>query len=312
MSVVVEEITLPDATIESLYSIFQQCDGRPTKRRKTTKRGARSLTQENGVSTAGVPLSYIPLARLTMRIKPSNTNMNKCQRPYDPDLSTSRVPILIDVRNVHFLDEDLDNAPQPDPADDGPGRMELELSSLDERELLIYPCEDLQLFDLLGQLQAASKLAHVDKFAKKVPTACYQAHLCALPDGAGFSLETVVLWKDSIEVPDSNRLGVADLEAFTKYVRQEKCVRPSADPREYRESMLGTPQEWSPRDFYKNVHVPEVTDSSNIKCPDLKCKLFPFQQRAVHWLLQREGREVGPNGEIMRMGELPKIIFSWF
>lgn len=90
MSVVVEEITLPgkllafadcvdkietltsvlilDATIESLYSIFQQCDDRPTKRRKTTKRGARSLTQENGVSTAGVPLSYIPLARLTMRI----------------------------------------------------------------------------------------------------------------------------------------------------------------------------------------------------------------------------------------------------
>jgi hypothetical protein len=90
MSVVVEEITLPgklllfadcvneiealtsiliiDATLESLYSIFQQCDERPTKRRKTTKRGARSLTQENGVSTAGVPLGYIPLARLTMRI----------------------------------------------------------------------------------------------------------------------------------------------------------------------------------------------------------------------------------------------------
>jgi hypothetical protein len=81
MSVVVEEITLPgklllfadcvneiealtsiliiDATLESLYSIFQQCDDRPTKRRKTTKRGARSLTQENGVSTAGVPLGSI-------------------------------------------------------------------------------------------------------------------------------------------------------------------------------------------------------------------------------------------------------------
>ncbi|KAJ6186951.1 hypothetical protein N7519_001859 [Penicillium mononematosum] len=306
MSMVVEEITLPDATLESLYSIFQQCDDRPTKRRKTTKRGARSLTQENGVSTAGVPLGYIPLARLTMRIKPLNTNTNKYQRPYDPDLSTSSVSILIDVRSVHFLDEDLDNAPQPDPAKDGADRMELELSSLDEKELLIYPCEDPRLFDLLGQLQAASRLAHVDKFSKKVPTACYQAHLCALPDGAGFSLETVVLWKDSIEVPDSSRLGVADLEAFTKYVLQEKCVRPSADPREYRESMLGTPKEWSPRDFYKNVHVPEVTDSSNIKCPDLKCKLFPFQQRAVRWLLQREGRDVGPNGEIMPMGELPK------
>lgn len=90
MSVVVEDITLPgkflffaacldeiealtsifilDATLESLYPIFQQCDDRPTKRRKTTKRGARSLTQENGISVTGIPLGYIPLARLTMRI----------------------------------------------------------------------------------------------------------------------------------------------------------------------------------------------------------------------------------------------------
>ncbi|KAJ6137668.1 hypothetical protein N7471_004154 [Penicillium samsonianum] len=308
MSVVVEDITLPDATLESLYPIFQQCDDRPTKRRKTTKRGARSLTQENGISVTGIPLGYIPLAQLTMRIKPSNTSTHKSKRPYDPNFSTSRVPILLDVRSVHFLDDDLNNTPQPDSADGDSNRMELELSSLDEEELLIYPCEDLRLFDLLGQLQAASKLAHVDQFSNNVPTACYQAHLCASPDGTTFTLETVVLWRDSIEVPDLNRLGEADLEAFTRYVLQEKCVRPSGlTEREYRNKMLGTPQEWYPRDFYKNVHVPKVTESStNIKCPDLKCKLFPFQRRAVRWLLQREGREVGPNGEIMPMGELPK------
>lgn len=187
--------------------------------------------------------------------------------------------------------------------------MELEISSLDEEELLIYPCEDLRLFDLLEQLQAASKLPHVDQFSNNEPTACYQAHLCASSDGETFTLETVVLWSDSIETPDLNRLTGADLEAFTRYVLQEKCVRPSAltKSREYRDKMLGTPQEWSPGEFYKNVHVPKLTDSStNVKCPNLECKLFPFQRRAVRWLLQREGREVGPNGEIMPMGEFPK------
>ncbi|KAJ5944882.1 hypothetical protein N7516_005050 [Penicillium verrucosum] len=309
MSVVVEDIVLPDPTLESLYPIFQQCDDRPTKRRKTTKGGKRSLTKENGVTATGIPLGYIPLARLTMRIKPSNTNTRQFTRPHDPTLSASRVPILLDVRSVHFLDDDLNNTPQPDSANGDPNRMELEISSLDEEELLIYPCEDLRLFDLLEQLQAASKLPHVDQFSNNEPTACYQAHLCASSDGETFTLESVVLWSDSIETPDLNRLTGADLEAFTRYVLQEKCVRPSAltKSREYRDKMLGIPQEWSPGEFYKNVHVPKLTDSStNVKCPNLECKLFPFQRRAVRWLLQREGREVGPNGEIMPMGELPK------
>ncbi|EKV08541.1 SNF2 family helicase/ATPase, putative [Penicillium digitatum Pd1] len=309
MSVVVEDLILPDATLESLYPIFQQCDDRPTKRRKTTKGGSRSLTQENGVSLVGIPLGYIPLARLTLRIKSSDTSTCKNKRPFDPSLSISRVPLLLDVRSVHFLDDDLNNTPQPDSADGDPNRMELELSSLDEEELLIYSCENLRLFDLLGQLQAACKLPHVDKFSNNVPTACYQAQLCALPDGANFTLETVVLWSDSIEAPNLGRLTEADLEAFTRYVLQEKCLRPSAltEPHGYRDQMLGIQQEWSPRDFYNNVHVPKVTESStNIKCPDLKCNLFPFQRRAVRWLLQRERREVGPNGEIMPVEELPK------
>ncbi|CAI7615160.1 unnamed protein product [Penicillium glandicola] len=309
MSVVVEDIVLPDATLESLYPIFQQCDSRPTKRRKTTKGGLRSLTQENGVSMTGIPLGYIPLARLTMHIKPSNTSTRKYKTHDNPNLSTSRVPILIDVRSVHFLDEDLNNTPQPDSTNGDANRMELELSSLDGEELLIYPCEDFRLFDLLGQLRAASKLTHVDQFSGNVPTACYQAHLCALPDEETFTLEMVVLWRDSLEAPDLNRLGEADLEAFTRYVLQEKCVRPSTltDSREYRDKMLGIPEEWSPRDFYNNVHVPEAADSSaNIKCPNLNCELFPFQRRAVSWLLKREGREVGPNGEIMPIGDLRK------
>ena len=48
---------------------------------------------------------------------------------------------------------------------------------------------------------------------------------------------------------------------------------------------------WSPQDFYNNVHVPKnegvVPDISSID--NLQCELYPFQKRAVQWLLSREG-----------------------
>ena len=48
---------------------------------------------------------------------------------------------------------------------------------------------------------------------------------------------------------------------------------------------------WSPRDFYDNVHVPQAGEAQE-EFPiidQLQCKLYPFQKRAVRWLLQREG-----------------------
>jgi E3 ubiquitin-protein ligase SHPRH len=47
---------------------------------------------------------------------------------------------------------------------------------------------------------------------------------------------------------------------------------------------------WTPHDFYQSAHTPstvdEVAASSNI---DIKSELYPFQKRAVRWLLQKEG-----------------------
>ena len=48
---------------------------------------------------------------------------------------------------------------------------------------------------------------------------------------------------------------------------------------------------WSPQDFYNNVHVPKnqgvVPEITSIN--KLQCELYPFQKRAVQWLLSREG-----------------------
>ena len=58
---------------------------------------------------------------------------------------------------------------------------------------------------------------------------------------------------------------------------------------------------WSPKDFYENVHTPERGDSSDLPPIPVQCTLYPFQKRAICWLLERErslddaGRETNPN-----------------
>lgn len=55
--------------------------------------------------------------------------------------------------------------------------------------------------------------------------------------------------------------------------------------------------DWTPRAFYEAAHVTSKTDgeSDNIHVPGLTADLFPFQRRAVKWLLKREGVSWLPN-----------------
>ena len=57
------------------------------------------------------------------------------------------------------------------------------------------------------------------------------------------------------------------------------------------ESLPEKSDSWSPRDFYDNVYVPKsegaAPDVPSID--ELQCELYPFQKRAVQWLLWREG-----------------------
>ena len=48
--------------------------------------------------------------------------------------------------------------------------------------------------------------------------------------------------------------------------------------------------QWSPRDFYDHAHVPDVRSNSSLPTiHELQCHLYPFQRRAVRWMLEREG-----------------------
>ena len=61
---------------------------------------------------------------------------------------------------------------------------------------------------------------------------------------------------------------------------------------------------WSPRDFYESLHVPDRTcnEAESINIDQLKCQLYPFQKRAVTWLLGREGVDI-EGKEIQRRHE---------
>lgn len=66
-------ISVPGAVPETLISALARndtldVDGRPSKRRKVAKSGPYSLSDKLGVSSKGIPLGYIPLTRLSLRL----------------------------------------------------------------------------------------------------------------------------------------------------------------------------------------------------------------------------------------------------
>ena len=110
-------------------------------------------------------------------------------------------------------------------------------------------------------------------------TTCYSAQL-AYTGRVGqqnlFEIKVNLLWKKSGMILDN--LPRHTSQILDRYFpRQDPSFRFISS--------------WSPRDFYDNVHVPEKTDSSSAKIrhPLISFDLYPFQRRAVRWLLNREG-----------------------
>ncbi|RKF56708.1 putative ATP-dependent helicase [Erysiphe neolycopersici] len=66
---------------------------------------------------------------------------------------------------------------------------------------------------------------------------------------------------------------------------------------------------WTPQDFYSNAYSPpkDYPYSESIVIPGIKCTLYPFQKRAIQWLLRREGVEWA-NGSIRDFIYTSKII----
>ena len=189
----------------------------------------------------------------------------------------------------------------PHKLDDQDDTLNLELATLPDKEVILsHSLTEPELLELGGHLELASCLLCADHYTKSPPTVCYKSTLHRLSDGKSLRLETVVLWQDSLVIPDILRFSDFECRAFSRYILGEEpdVVRSALQCRVRRKIMSG--KQWTPRDFYNNVHIPPDTPSTSadIKNDLVESQLYPFQRRAVRWLLEREGMQLQSDGRV--------------
>ncbi|MCJ1471859.1 hypothetical protein MMC13_000500 [Lambiella insularis] len=88
-----------------------------------------------------------------------------------------------------------------------------------------------------------------------------------------YVLQIKIIWRNSKSFEDSRSDGQNDI--LTMLAPGEGLYKVES---------------WSPRDFYESVHVPpNDIDTAGLTVDGLVCQLYPFQKRAIRWLLSREG-----------------------
>jgi len=100
----------------------------------------------------------------------------------------------------------------------------------------------------------------------------------AVDDGA--LLRAEIRWASELKCSNSAHLSLLDIYLASGHAASSES--------------------WGPKDFYDNVHVPsaDVKVSPSVQSEILESQLYPFQKRAVHWLLEREGA-VFENGKLV-------------
>ncbi|KAI9755427.1 MAG: hypothetical protein M4579_004284 [Chaenotheca gracillima] len=125
-----------------------------------------------------------------------------------------------------------------------------------------------------------------------------------------------------LRVPQGGMSGHIRLNLGLKHETAISHMDISPKPSEHLEKMIAEafPEgsennsgSWSPQLFYGSVHVstqermfPPSTDADL-----LSCKLYPFQQRAVRWLLRREHVDLDDDGQISAYKSTPEEVPSF-
>ncbi|KAF2112416.1 SNF2 family N-terminal domain-containing protein [Lophiotrema nucula] len=108
------------------------------------------------------------------------------------------------------------------------------------------------------------------------------------------ALETEIRFPIGVAVAETlgprNRIGQQDVNLLATYMPDD-------------DRLAQTP--WALSDFYDAVHVPatDLKVSPRIQKSSLETQLYPFQQRAVDWLLQREGVSFSEAGELQNIDQ---------
>lgn len=96
-----------------------------------------------------------------------------------------------------------------------------------------------------------------------------------------FSIQARLLWRDGPALP--GKIASEEANLLAMYFPDD------------RHSDDGTTM--TPQDFYESVHTPASSEEglSPDELPQIVCQLYPFQGRAVRWLLHREGVQMSGN-----------------
>ncbi|OJJ47445.1 hypothetical protein ASPZODRAFT_114132 [Penicilliopsis zonata CBS 506.65] len=255
----------------------------PIKRRKLSNGNHKAF---DGLEPV-VPSGYIPLARFELEMNHSQSNQDPEQQTTSATIDLPhRIPVSL--KTARFVQDARDS-------------FRLELEALPDKELVFADTIlDPRIATIGDHLKLANELVSVDRKTKTSPVVCYQSSLHCSSDRKSFRLETTILWKDSLEAPGTGYELLAEY-VLSKYISKGQPDIPSEFV--YARGKLSKQNQsygWSPREFYDNVHVPEDTPtlSAEIKCDQVECQLYPFQRRAVRWLLQREGVELQADGQV--------------
>ena len=127
--------------------------------------------------------------------------------------------------------------------------------------------ESVRLIKTAINLQGPNKRSYAKAIFSLVTRVDHTGHIA-------HTLDTRIIWRNSTSLDEARSDSQNDLLASLTSGQPSRTL-----------------ETWSPRDFYDNVHVPDISDevADSLQAEHLKCHLYPFQQRAVRWLLDREG-----------------------
>ena len=158
----------------------------------------------------------------------------------------------------------------------GSGRFQITVTTMHHSSILDLPVISTPSAQIMDDLQRAIRLGSSTRWSNAgvsfaIAVVSHNGHQSP-PDR--FMLRTRILWRNSISLMNGEVDKGDNMLAL--YAPQEAL------------ELYGS---WSPQDFYGSVHVPDrsITPGKGIQDCRLACELYPFQRRALRWMLQREG-----------------------
>ncbi|PGG99302.1 hypothetical protein AJ79_08569 [Helicocarpus griseus UAMH5409] len=283
MSVVTCEASVSGPVPEALTALFVKKEGADTSTEPPGKRRKLGRTNVSYIDNDVDHLpGYLTLARLVLKITFSSALRNGNTLSLGQE-NCSRMAIPVFIKGAH-----MQPAPTPSPVRKFDLRLAINQSNVIFDETLVYDTRQ-------GDFPVPSQIPSAYRSRTTSPVTCSMTTLRKCEDNeSSFVLDSKVFWKDTIKFENINPTA---LQTFLLYLPKKP-----QDPREqfHFGRLIRKDNNWSPSEFYDSVHVPtKFFDLPSSAIPDsVQCQLFPFQRRAVRWLLEREGMEVLPDGQV--------------